>query len=42
MARIRLLLKAFAAAVGLMLYLWYGGVRNAPEARRRRRAKHGR
>jgi hypothetical protein len=42
MAKIRRLLKLVAAAFGGLLYLWYGGVRNAPEARRRRRARHGR
>jgi hypothetical protein len=41
-ARIKLLLKAAAAAVAALLYVWYAAVRLAPRARRRRRAKHGR
>jgi hypothetical protein len=42
MARIRLLLKVLAGALGAVLYVWYAGVRLAPAARRRRRLKHGR
>jgi hypothetical protein len=41
-ARVRLILKAIAAAVAFLLYVWYAAVRLAPRARRRRRAKHGR
>jgi hypothetical protein len=41
-ARIKLLLKAAAAAFAALLYVWYAAVRLAPRARRRRRAKHGR
>jgi hypothetical protein len=41
-ARIRLVLKAIAAAFALLLYVWYAAVRLAPRARRRRRAKHPR
>jgi hypothetical protein len=42
MARVRLILKAAAAALAALLYVWYAAVRLAPHARRRRRAKHGR
>jgi hypothetical protein len=41
-ARIKLLLKAAAAAFAALLYVWYAAVRFAPRARRRRRAKHPR
>ena len=41
MATLRLIAKAFAALVAAVLYLWYGAVRFAPEAGRRRRARHG-
>ncbi|HEY2936590.1 MAG TPA: hypothetical protein VGJ25_08310 [Gaiellaceae bacterium] len=42
MARIRRLLKLAAAAFAGLLYVWYAAVRHAPDARRRRRARHGR
>jgi hypothetical protein len=41
-ARVRLLLRLVAAGFALLLYVWYAAVRNVPEARRRRRAKHPR
>jgi len=41
-ARIRLILKAAAAAFAALLYVWYAAVRLAPRARRRRRLKHDR
>jgi len=41
-ARIKLILKAVAAGFAGLLYVWYAGVRLAPAARRRRRAKHDR
>jgi hypothetical protein len=44
MARIRLLLRVFAGAVGFLLYVWYAAVRATPavkarKARRRLRAR---
>jgi hypothetical protein len=41
-ARIKLVLKAAAAVFAALLYVWYAAVRQAPRARRRRRAKHRR
>jgi hypothetical protein len=40
MPPIRRLLKLVGAAFAGALYVWYAAVRFAPEARRRRRAKH--
>jgi hypothetical protein len=42
MARMRLILKAAAAALAALLYVWYAAVRLAPRTRRRRRVKHAR
>jgi hypothetical protein len=41
-AVIRRLVALAAAAFAALLYVWYAAVRHVPEARRRRRAKHGR
>lgn len=35
---LKLIGAAFAALVGGSLYLWYGGVRNMPEVKRRKAA----
>ncbi|HVR13835.1 MAG TPA: hypothetical protein VMS41_08635 [Gaiellaceae bacterium] len=39
MKRIRRLLRFAAAALGVLLYLWYAAVRLAPGVKRRKRAK---
>jgi hypothetical protein len=39
MKRIRRLLRLAAAALGVLLYLWYAAVRLAPGVKRRKRAK---
>ena len=39
MARVKLLLRMAAAAMGGLLYLWFAGVLNAARAKRRRRLK---
>jgi hypothetical protein len=42
MARIRLLLRVFAGAVGFLLYVWYAAVRATPSVKARKaRRKRG-
>jgi hypothetical protein len=39
MARIQRLAKLAAAALGLLLYVWYAAVRHAPAVKRRKAAR---
>jgi hypothetical protein len=39
MAQIRRVLRAVAAAVAFVLYVWYAAVRYAPEVKQRKRAR---
>jgi len=39
MVQVRRVLKALAAGVAFALYVWYAGVRYAPEVKRRKRAR---